>query len=400
MALIFSSGFELNSATNLMEWGTSGSPTIDNATFRTGAYAGAIASLTSGVNKNFQYQWAAADTVSDYRLVFYFRVATNPNVTTTIASIATNAGAGDLSIKLTTGGALQLFRADGVTQVGSDSTALSANTWYKIGLRHFNQAAGIGIADCQINNVTFASASNLTLAGVNNINLGGNIKGESCTTLSIFFDDVTFCDQTGSFLNNGWIRDYSHYTLRPNAVGDNSGGTPTGGANWTNVEEIPPDDITTIVTFTSGGAATDDYGIDDTPAGILATSDILAATVNVRGSSNDATASIKARIKASAGGVVELSGNIAFGATGTYFTNSTNALIGPKLILYNKPGADNGPWRKADLDVAQIGVADTGVTGATTVSAVWLNLIVAEPSSKITPTNKLRPAIFTGGIAR
>ncbi len=71
MARICSTGFELNSLTQYVEFNfITGSPTITTSPVRSGAYSLKIASLTSGVGKYVQYQF---DNLGVKGGPFYYR---------------------------------------------------------------------------------------------------------------------------------------------------------------------------------------------------------------------------------------------------------------------------------------------------------------------------------------
>jgi hypothetical protein len=376
MTNLFLSGFELNSLTADHEWtNITNSPSISTLTVRTGTYAGNIASLTSGAGKFWEYQFKSADTNGDYRLTYYLNIASYPDVDTTITNIATNAGIQNATLVLTTTGTLKLFRADGVTQIGSASSVLNTGQWYCIELRHDSSTvAGTHTIQARIDQAAvFASATNLTLAGVNNFTIGGNLEGELATTINIFFDDVSLND--GSWMGDGKI-----LTLKPSAAGDvNTFATQTGGTagaanNFTRVNEVTPNDATSF-----NGSSTlnqeDLFNMDDSGIGVSDVVNVVAVNARFRNSTADATAAIKFEIEKTGSGTIQQSAGIIPNS----ITWKTNATAVPKLaplITYLDP--DGAAWTKTTLDSMQSGYKLTTAPGTAgrriDVTKLWINV--------------------------
>src|SRR5438094_778333 len=134
MARLWQSGFELNSTTNGVEWGaTFGSPTIQTTTARSGTYAGRINSLVSATQKAFQFTLAAANANGPYFTSFYYQYATLPTAANTIFAYEAANGSLIANIQIDNTGVLTLFNV--TTQIGSASSALQANTQYKIDVK-------------------------------------------------------------------------------------------------------------------------------------------------------------------------------------------------------------------------------------------------------------------------
>ena len=271
------------------------------------------------------------------------------------------------NLKLNTDGTIGLF--NGATQVGSYSSALNTSTWYCLELRTKRISNGNDIVEGRIDTVSFASSSSLTL-GVTTIDKV--IIGDSGTNFStdIRIDDWAINDSSGSF-QNSWPGDGEIIHLRPNADGDT---TTWFGADFTDVDEVTPDDATTSI---ADNDAEDTYeaNLDATPVALASDDTINVVQVGVRFREASAVAVdpiVVLRIKASSGGTVEESSNITLDSA----TWSTNAMAAPRnyaLTLYDLPGASTTAWTKADLDTAQIGVRLTNNADADAeVSTLWL----------------------------
>lgn len=386
MARINTAGFELNSATNNMELGTSGSPTISSTTFRSGAYAGRISSLSSGTLKSFSMPFAASGSGGDgpYWARTYFRYATLPSAENRIMSFRdTNAGADKAYITIDNTGVLALYNGSAV-QIGSDSSALSANTWYGIEMRiDRSPAAGSEVIEARLwvdggTPSVFATSSAQTIAtnAGDTFRVGGNLGAEAQTTGDWFFDDIAVNNSTGSS-QNGYPGIGHVIHLRPSAAGDAanfSRGGADSGANWSQANEVTPNDSTNNLTDNVANE-TDDYNIDDTPSHLNSASVINVVHVGVRFNTTDSTSTdpgIVLRIKDDTGGTVQESAEIVCSTT----TWNTHAVANPRipsLTLYDLPGASTTAWTKAKLDTAQIGVrVSTGDTHNAQFTAIWL----------------------------
>lgn len=409
MARLWSSGFELNSTTASVEW-TTATGTIQATTIRTGGFAGAVTSATSGTFKGFTYSYVAADTAGPNWFRFYLNITTNPNADTTIAGIQGGSGFENLSLVLTTTGTLKLFTQDRAVQIGSASSALSTARWYRIEMKmDSSPATGSKVGELQIDGVVAATSSTLTstnmTGGASTINLGVNLEGETCTTLNINFDDVALNDNTGSFQNTypgaGQI-----VHLKPNATGDNNtftvavGGTAGAANNFTRVNEVPPDDATSYNGAVLSGNI-DDFNIDDTPGSVGPndTINVVAVGVRYRAVVAAAEAAFKTRVKKAAAGTVSSSAAITPNST-TWKTNANAVPTNYGLTLYQDPDGIN--WTKATLDTSQVGYTiSTTNTNAADISNVWI-LVDSTPAPPVAATYAMSVKIanrFVGPMA-
>lgn len=309
-------------------------------------------------------------TLSD--VVYYtahLRIASLPDITASIMFISGNAGC---SMHLTASGTLQVRVSLGATQVGSDSSALSLDTWYRIDLmldKTNNKVVG------RLDTVEFVNATPpISLDQGNACRLG---SGWGTPTFDIYFDDVAVNDGTGSF-ENTWTDGVEVIHLRPNAAGDNAQwiGQPGGGASsYANVDEVTPNDGTDYNEEGTVGDI-DDWNIDDTPAALAADDDVSCVQVGHRYQHGFGGASWAGqhvlRIKASAGGTVEESANSEKWTPWTTHSGSTPQMY--ILTLYDLPGASVTAWTKADLDVAQVGcrMSTAPIVGRQAITALWV----------------------------
>src|SRR3990167_6828631 len=366
MSRIWSSGFELNSTSNGVEVTTQGNgSSIDSTVFRSGAYSWKV--TLSVATSLSSYQYKASDTQGDFYYRTYLYITTLPGSTVQIfTTFSSAASARKVAIRLTSTGTLQLYNQEDATQIGSDSSALNTGQWYRIELRVDTTTLATTAVDARLDGSSFASGT-INLANAIRTLQWGAFDTNVTTTLN--FDDIAINDSSGSF-QNSWPGAGEIKHLKPNAVGDNSQWTPTSGDNYTNVDEVTPDDATTLVNNISVVNTLDDYNLE--ASGLTADDSITLVQVGARLRQNDVACTDKLRIKASSGGTVESSAGINQADT-SWHTNAAALPFNYSLTLYDLPGASTTPWAASNLDTAQIGVEHTGgTTLGTDVSTEWL----------------------------
>ena len=377
MARLWSCGFELNSTLGGMEVSATSNFSVQSTTVRSGGFAGQTVNLVSGVARGFVEQFIAAAGNGPFFTRKYVRFATFPSAENRIMGLNdTLALAGtDVYITADNGGLLRLYDEDGV--IGSPSSALSLNVWYAVGFQYDRTpAAGSQVVRARLDDTEFAGAAtrNLSVAALCLV-CGGNLALEAQTVGSWFWDDFAINDGTGS-IQTSFPDEQEVIHQRPNAVGDNNvwarGGTDSG-ANWSQVEENPPNDVTDYVQSNTAGQI-DDYNCEATPAALASDDVINVVQVGVRCAVDVATGAdpdIVLRIEASALGTIEESPAIDVNST-TWRTNNAGAVLNYLLTLYDKPGAPADAWTKADLDTMQIGQRESvSDTHFARVTAVW-----------------------------
>lgn len=380
MARIWTSGFELNSTTANMEF-TTASGTIASSGARNGTYCGAVTSAVSGTFKGFGYQFVSANAVGPYWFRFYLNITSLPNANTTISEFQQSGGSANLSVLLTTTGTLELFTTNGATQIGSASPALSTGQWYRIELKMDDSpASGSKVGELQVNGVVVATSSTLTstnyTAGVDEVFVGVNIIGESCTTVNIQFDDLALNDSTGSF-QTSYPGDGNVIRYLPSATGDSNawtaavGGTAGQANNFTRVNQVTPDDATTY--NDSIIANQSDLYICAIQSGTLP----VGSTINVvqvgariaNITAADTTAALKLQIEQKASGTVSQSAAI-IPDTLTWSTNSKALPHNYPLTLYQDPTGTN--WTTVTIGTMQIGmICSTAHTDPVCVTDIW-----------------------------
>lgn len=375
MARLWSSGAELNAATASIEVDTGGGVSdIVTSPVRSGTYSFRAKKTSSG-HVPYQHKIGAQINRNLWGRIYLYIVTLPAAATHTIMQLD-NGGSVRAAIRLTSGGVLRLYD-DGGAQVGSDSSSLSLNTWYRVELA-MDQKTSVGniTADAKLDGTSFASGTYASSQNSDTFQFGGLEN----TTFEYNFDDIALNDDSGSF-QNSFPGAGSIIHLVPDSNGDNSGwlGSDLDSTdNYLLVDEAPPDDSTTDVTAGVNNTI-DDYNIQDTPAAIASGDTINVVQVGVRFNNSVSAGTdptFVLRIKASSGGTTEESANITAPDT-TWVTNSATAANGQpgayKLTLYDLPGASTTAWTKADLDTAQIGIRLSNTpTGLAQITTIWL----------------------------
>lgn len=382
MARLWSSGGELNTLTQGVEvTSIANTPVMEATIIRSGTYS--FEASGEGID-SIVYQPVSGDTdTTKFYMRVYMRIAALPDATVAILRVL-DAGAnlsGD--IRLTTGGALQLFQR-GNTQVGSDSAALSEDVWYRIEMVIEPTAAGTGELRGRIDGVEFAGSASASTDSMHTVRWGK----ASTATAELYFDDIAINDDTGSF-QNSWPGEGEIIHLRPNDDGDNNGwNNGLNPKDYTQTDEVTPDDATSYISEISDGV-TSSFNIDATPAALEETDTINCVQVGVVYASvvgGGSSPTFVVQIKSDTGATIEQGTEITPTLT-NYRTNATASPRNYSLTLYDLPGASTTAWTKATLDTAQIGV-DTTAAGAkeARVSTLWL-LVDHKPTEAVASTS-------------
>lgn len=265
-------------------------------------------------------------------------------------------------IALNTDGTLELgFFDGGYTQIGSDSSALSEDTWYRIELMYDDST---DTAEAKINGVTFASGAATDIGSSTDIFFGGF---NDCTT-DIYYDDMAVNDTTGT-AQTSWPGSGKVVHMQPNAAGDNNNAS---AGDYTSVDEITPDDATSIAVLNDNGDILDVNLESSADAGIGASDNITLVQVGAReAAALGAQESFVLRIKSQAAGTLLESGTITHDDV-TYKTVGMGEgnFFGYQLTSYVDPQA-GGAWTPALLDTAQIGMRAVDADPDINLSTLW-----------------------------
>lgn len=366
MARLFSTGFELNSTTANMEFDSISGFTIQTGTVRTGTYA-AQANLTTSTATLRQVLFTSNQTIKGWMRI-YINISTLPNANVQLMRFETTANGNAGNLRLNTDGTIGLFKISGA-QLSSNSVALSTGVWHRVELG--TDATGSGTLEAKLNGLTFASGANSAAGSWARVAFGSLVSN---STTNVFYDGIAVNDASGSY-QNSWAGDGYIIHLKPSAAGDSNGflaqvgGTAGAANNYTRVNEVPPNDVTSY----NGSAllsAEDLFNCDD--SGIPSDAVVKLVAVGVRMADlvgADATAAFKVKLEKAASGTKSQSANLIPNST-TWRTNAAATPWTYPLTTYVDP--DGAAWTKTTLDSMQIGYIQTATNVQTiAVSNIW-----------------------------
>lgn len=361
---VWVSGFELQSITADVEWTAAvNTPVIDTTTKRSGAASLEALITGSASTEGLRYQFASADTADDYYFRVYVNVATYPSTLTSIITINDSAPSDQASIRMNTNGTLELWNDEDNVQVGSDSSALSTGTWYRIEVRVDATTIASTVLDARIDGASFASGTVDHANGVRDLSVGilaTNATGE------FNFDDIAINNDASSPTEN-WPGEGKIIHLKPNAAGANT----CDASTYAVVDEVTPNDATDYITC---DATLDvaEFNMEDATANGVAASDIIRSVgVGIRFTHADASdpASLRVRIK--------LPTNLDNGTTqsdssASWNTNSASAPRNHGIFLYDQSGGTTvAPATPSSVDSMLAGVLTSAQPPNVWVSTIW-----------------------------
>ncbi len=374
MTLLWACAWGLQSIAAGMEIGSvTGTPTIETTIKRSNGTALRVA---PGATKQVQHaSYSAGQGVKFYRTYLY--LVTAPTATRTVISID-NGASSKVGIRLTSGRVLQLYNEEDLAQVGSDSSAINTGEWYRLELK----VDSTTLASTAVEARLYAASAESTLlwnpSGTIDLAADPNrysVRNNNDANLDFVVTDHVICDDQGSALN-GWPGEGSLIYLRP----DGDSGTPQwtrggadSGANWSQVEDTPPNDVTDYVQSNTSGQI-DDYTLGACPAAVGASDTIKWVAAGARFALSATTGGDPdAVLRITAGGnTEECTGFSGAGSTLWASYRTSPALTFP-LVLTDMPGASTTPWTKSDLDGALLGLRESVTdTHFIRVSAAWL----------------------------
>jgi hypothetical protein len=377
MARLWTAGAELQSAAAGVEFTAivTTAPAVETSIKRSGNAAWRI--HNTGAIEGFRIAPTGSAVPSYFR--FYLYIVALPTATAVIGG-ARITGASKVSIRLTTGGALQLWNTEDSVQVGSNSSALSTATWYRIELSTDATTLSATAVEARAYADTPGATAFWNPSGTMDLASAPTAYGcytaGSDATLDYIVDDLAINDAAGSH-ENTWCGEGEVIVLRPNGNGDNSqwaGSDGNSTDNYLLVDETPPDSADYVQSNTSGQI--DDYALEATPAAMASDDIINVVHVGVYAAVDDITSAdpnIVLRIKASASGTVEESATLDCNSATYRAPAPFPANENYQLTLYDLPGGSTTPWTKADLDSAQVGIReDVSDTNFARVAAIWV----------------------------
>lgn len=371
MTRIHSSGFEHNFSGVPGEFSSSvGVITIQSTTKRSGNYAIKTFNLISGQSQRATLRIAFAAGNGPYFTRIYFYLVTPPTAANTIMRLSGNGAT--IQVKLNANRTLLL--ADEVGTIGTSTTALNLNQWYRLEMKFDSTlAAGNHEIHLYVDGIEVIGSlfRNFTNPQVQQLDFGGNAGAESQTIGEWYWDDAAINDNTGT-IDTSLPGEGRIIHLKANGNGDANVGVSRGGvdtgADWSQVSEETPNDLTDYVdvTTTAGVIWT---AIEDAPIGDFDIIKFVAPGARVTAASA-ATTNWKPSIKSKSGGM-EIDGTLVSLSTVAWgHHDDTTASQNYKLHQYVDPQT-GGQWTRTLLNNTQIGAKTTDGTPAARISTMW-----------------------------
>lgn len=389
MARLHSIGFELQSVTSGVEWDTTtGSPTIDTTTKRSGA-----ASLRCNPTAAAWYIRHQIDgnTGDKYLFVrFYLYITTSVNGQEDIFRIGDSAypSEPDVMIRLNTNDTLELWNGNTLAQIGSDSSALNKNQWYRIEIKVQSptNTATNRTVEAKIDGTVFATSAIQTLFTSSYINFI-QVGIITASTTDIYIDDIAVNDDAGT-VQTSYPGAGSIVHMHPDSAGDAAATTGLFSA----LDEVTPNDATDYVEQDT--IAEFDYNFEASSVpGIGASDTITLVQIGTRQHPETAAAAgWTPQIKSQSGGTT-LGGTATTHNDTTWRTNGDALPRNYKLTSYVDPQA-GGAWTPALLDTMIAGVNVTDATPNMFFSTIWalVEYVPAAGGSAIKTINGLAKA--------
>ena len=366
MARLLSSGFELNSATDTVEYLVlNNSLTISSSIVFSGNYSLKVSGLTSLARRGARFQFVSnAGGDGPYYARANFRCITFPTAENRILGFFGVSNLFYSYITIDNSGIIKLYDEDG--QI-TGTVTISLNTNYLLEFKDdFTGAGSNDIVEAKCNGILFANSSTRNLSDkLHSIVFGGNLNYEDQTTGEWYFDNIAINDSTGSF-QNSYPGEGKIIHLKPNAAGDYSDWTNS----YTNVDEVTPNDDTDLVSSNTLDQKDDHHIESPTMLGDQDTINVVQVGVRFNGAGASANASFT--LRCTMNGTTEEQGTLT-PSNATWVTNAAAAPRNYSYTLYDLPGASTGGITKNDLETAQIGYRLSATsTNAAQISTVWL----------------------------
>ena len=273
MALLFIDGFD--AADMSTKWSVNSNSTSSTTTrFSNGRSLGLGSGGTRYVTKYFAASaevyicFAASGLASGFNGITFMYVYTDGGLSV------------QLSLQSNSNGSISLMR--GGTQLAVTAAGLLFSTWSYIELRAKIDPSA-GVATLKVNgNIEANFSGNTKNTGTSN-NVDGIAFTNSGTLGGVLLDDLYILDATGSAPYNTYLGDVRVYTMSPSGAGNTTQFTPSSGANYTTVDELPYSAADYV--SATGPTTKDTYAMADLPAGV---STIYGVQTNIIAKKTDA----------------------------------------------------------------------------------------------------------------
>lgn len=394
MARLWSCGFELNSLAagvemDLVLSGAASLGAIVTTPVHGGTYSYRNKPTAAAMKASHTFDSSSNKTIF---LRFYMYITTQVPNNTNFIVLRDTANTNLVLLLQGTGSGLKAIIANGTTQTGSN-VPLSTGQWYRIEVKLFSSAT-VGTLDLLVDGVSKISKSSINTGGVAIQDL--TIGTSSSSTSEYYIDDIAINDASGSF-QNSYPGAGNIVHLHPGGAGDSTQWVPTSGTNWSNVDEVTPDDATTLVSDVVLNES-DFYTVVASGLASNVTVNVVSVGVRFRNDIADATTQFKVQIEKTSGGTITQSSAITPNST-TWKTNATASPYSYPITLYQDP--DSANWTQTTLDSMQIGVKSTLIgVNKNQVSTVWalVDYVPGVTSPDVSVTSLKKPSRALTGV--
>ena len=330
MALLFMDGFDAGDAQQKWTSYTGGSSSTDTR-FSAGR--------SWFIQSNGDNLTIALSASSQIFMGFAVKFGTNPSSASTFMQIKGDTGTTThLLLGFPTGSSIELYRNSTSTILASASLTnpLTWGTYIEVSA---TIADAGGTCVVKVNGTTVINFSGDTKNAGTSTNIDTITFGKfSGFTPTLYIDDLYICNSTGAAPYNTFLGDVRVHTLVADAAGSSTQFTPSSGANYTTVDELPYS-ATDYVSGTAG--QTDLYSTSNLPGGLGV---IYGVQTNAIVKKTDA-GTISARPVIRSGGT---------NYTGTSVSIGTNDQTVSKVDQVNP--ATSTAWTTGDVNNAEIGI--------------------------------------------
>ena len=392
---VWQSGFETQTLTGYPGYEISmvGSVglTINSTIKHSGSVSALLTSLVSGTAKG-QFFSSALGNVDRYGRVYIY-LTTSTNATTSIATFADGGAVPKVAVKLNRNDTLALYSSSTggtMTQIGSNSSVLTKNTWYRLELRaDISKEAGADIFDARLDGISFASTTiDSVTSTLASFSFGGNLTKETATTIGIYFDDYGYNLSTGA-APTSWVGEGNMVLLLPTAAGDGAAEQGT----YANIDEVPQSNTTTTAEridlyYTTSSAF---YNVTDSAtAGIDSYDTVTLVSVIAKVSEAVAgTSNWRMGVKSASGGTIASTSRVDAGDASLVRANPNGTTIfGSNLIQTTDPttAAAWTPTGTNSIDNMQVGVQTTDGNPDIWVTGLYTIVEYIDGSPPVTPS--------------
>jgi hypothetical protein len=271
MARRFTSGFELQSAANGIEFYTSdavtATPAINTSLthVRSGSASLRCQNPASGTWTGVCTRFTAVADGVEIFVSVYLKIATAPNVETSFIGLGPTTTPGNARLTITPSRTINMYldTSSSQEQVGSGTTVLALGTWYEISFRIKRDAttpnALTDQAEYRINGASEGGGSAFSISQApTRLSLGVNMVSETCTACDFYLDDLAMNDSTGTAETSWPDPDRAVAWARATGAGEFAqsmtlAGSVPAASVWEAINDLPPQSTPDVdyVTFTT-----------------------------------------------------------------------------------------------------------------------------------------------------